>query len=153
MIRRSDNGVRHEGVAAPGACLAASPGKNVAAAPARRDYQDREGLGGAAAAAYRKIRSKSRSPRRMTGITAEKTPGQSGENRGRVVREQQKAGRQSGARPAGGDEETRTPDPLHAKQVLYQLSYIPAFSYSTESPPPAQPPAPGGVPSDPGMRF
>jgi hypothetical protein len=25
----------------------------------------------------------------------------------------------------GGDEETRTPDPLHAKQVLYQLSYIP----------------------------
>jgi len=24
-----------------------------------------------------------------------------------------------------GDEETRTPDPLHAKQVLYQLSYIP----------------------------
>ena len=27
----------------------------------------------------------------------------------------------------GGDEETRTPDPLHAKQVLYQLSYIPTF--------------------------
>ena len=26
---------------------------------------------------------------------------------------------------SGGDEETRTPDPLHAKQVLYQLSYIP----------------------------
>jgi hypothetical protein len=25
----------------------------------------------------------------------------------------------------GGDEEIRTPDPLHAKQVLYQLSYIP----------------------------
>ena len=28
----------------------------------------------------------------------------------------------------GGDEETRTPDPLHAKQVLYQLSYIPMGS-------------------------
>ena len=26
----------------------------------------------------------------------------------------------------GGDEGTRTPDPLLAKQVLYQLSYIPA---------------------------
>ncbi len=25
----------------------------------------------------------------------------------------------------GGGEETRTPDPLHAKQVLYQLSYTP----------------------------
>jgi hypothetical protein len=25
----------------------------------------------------------------------------------------------------GGDEETRTPDLLHAKQALYQLSYIP----------------------------
>src|SRR5215469_10330050 len=31
----------------------------------------------------------------------------------------------SQAFPIGGDEETRTPDPLHAKQVLYQLSYIP----------------------------
>jgi hypothetical protein len=26
----------------------------------------------------------------------------------------------------GGDEETRTPDPLLAKEVLYQLSYVPA---------------------------
>ena len=28
-------------------------------------------------------------------------------------------------RNRGGGEETRTPDPLHAKQVLYQLSYTP----------------------------
>ena len=30
-------------------------------------------------------------------------------------------------RPArdGGDEETRTPDPLLAKEMLYQLSYVP----------------------------
>ena len=27
---------------------------------------------------------------------------------------------------AGGDERTRTADPLLAKQVLYQLSYVPA---------------------------
>ena len=27
----------------------------------------------------------------------------------------------------GGDEESRTPDPLLAKQVLYQLSYTPAL--------------------------
>jgi hypothetical protein len=26
----------------------------------------------------------------------------------------------------GGDEETRTPDPLLAKEVLYQLSYVPS---------------------------
>ena len=26
---------------------------------------------------------------------------------------------------SSGDEETRTPDPLLAKEVLYQLSYIP----------------------------
>jgi hypothetical protein len=31
------------------------------------------------------------------------------------------------ARPGGGgDEETRTPDPLLAKEMLYQLSYVPA---------------------------
>ena len=28
---------------------------------------------------------------------------------------------------AGGDEGTRTPDPLLAKQTLFQLSYIPNF--------------------------
>ena len=27
----------------------------------------------------------------------------------------------------GGDEETRTPDPLLAKEMLYQLSYVPAL--------------------------
>lgn len=26
---------------------------------------------------------------------------------------------------AGGDEETRTPDPLLAKEMLFQLSYVP----------------------------
>ena len=40
-------------------------------------------------------------------------------------REKGKAPMKSGLFPIGGDEETRTPDPLHAKQVLYQLSYIP----------------------------
>ena len=29
------------------------------------------------------------------------------------------------ARGGGGDEETRTPDPLLAKEMLYQLSYVP----------------------------
>ena len=29
------------------------------------------------------------------------------------------------ARESGGDEETRTPDPLLAKEMLYQLSYVP----------------------------
>ena len=27
----------------------------------------------------------------------------------------------------GGDEETRTPDPLLAKEMLYQLSYVPVL--------------------------
>ncbi len=27
----------------------------------------------------------------------------------------------------GGDEETRTPDPLLAKEMLYQLSYVPSL--------------------------
>jgi hypothetical protein len=30
------------------------------------------------------------------------------------------------ARRGGGDEETRTPDPLLAKEMLFQLSYVPA---------------------------
>ena len=28
---------------------------------------------------------------------------------------------------SGGDEETRTPDPLLAKEMLYQLSYVPVL--------------------------
>ena len=31
----------------------------------------------------------------------------------------------SAGRKGGGDEETRTPDPLLAKEMLYQLSYVP----------------------------
>jgi hypothetical protein len=31
----------------------------------------------------------------------------------------------TGARADGGDEETRTPDPLLAKEMLCQLSYVP----------------------------
>jgi hypothetical protein len=44
----------------------------------------------------------------------------------------------------GGDEETRTPDPLLAKEVLYQLSYVPsavwwwAFLDSNQRPLPYQ---------------
>ena len=30
--------------------------------------------------------------------------------------------------PVGGDEESRTPDPLLARQVLSQLSYTPVYS-------------------------
>jgi hypothetical protein len=29
----------------------------------------------------------------------------------------------------GGDDRTRTDDPLLAKQVLYQLSYVPVFTF------------------------
>ena len=31
----------------------------------------------------------------------------------------------AGSTESGGDEETRTPDPLLAKEMLYQLSYVP----------------------------
>jgi hypothetical protein len=31
---------------------------------------------------------------------------------------------------SGGDEETRTPDPLLAKEMLFQLSYVPLASES-----------------------
>ena len=34
---------------------------------------------------------------------------------------------------SGGGEGTRTPDPLRAKQVLYQLSYIPKVAYGGAS--------------------
>ena len=33
--------------------------------------------------------------------------------------------RERAADGGGGDEETRTPDPLLAKEMLYQLSYVP----------------------------
>jgi hypothetical protein len=44
----------------------------------------------------------------------------SGSSRGRLVR------------LSGGDEETRTPDPLLAKEMLYQLSYVPVRSIVDE---------------------
>lgn len=34
---------------------------------------------------------------------------------------------------SGGDERTRTADPLHAKQVLYQLSYTPRHRFRATS--------------------
>jgi hypothetical protein len=33
-----------------------------------------------------------------------------------------------GAVERGGDEETRTPDPLLAKEMLFQLSYVPVLA-------------------------
>src|SRR5919106_6517906 len=39
----------------------------------------------------------------------------------------------------GGDERTRTADPLLAKQVLYQLSYVPASTCKNADPPSADP--------------
>jgi hypothetical protein len=51
----------------------------------------------------------------------------------------------AGLRGGGGDEETRTPDPLLAKEMLYQLSYVPelraewwAFLDSNQRPLPYQ---------------
>ena len=41
--------------------------------------------------------------------------------RGSTLELQVRVGRTEG----GGDEETRTPDPLLAKEMLYQLSYVP----------------------------
>jgi hypothetical protein len=37
----------------------------------------------------------------------------------------------------GGDERTRTADPLLAKQVLYQLSYVPLFACGDSEPRPS----------------
>ena len=37
----------------------------------------------------------------------------------------------------GGDERTRTADPLLAKQVLYQLSYVPLFACGNSEPRPS----------------
>jgi hypothetical protein len=36
------------------------------------------------------------------------------------------------ARGGGGDEETRTPDPLLAKEMLSQLSYVPLPSINLD---------------------
>ena len=36
--------------------------------------------------------------------------------------------------PCGGDDRTRTDDPLLAKQVLYQLSYVPALTGADDPP-------------------
>jgi hypothetical protein len=33
---------------------------------------------------------------------------------------------------SGGDEETRTPDPLLAKEMLFQLSYVPVLAGDAE---------------------
>jgi hypothetical protein len=38
-----------------------------------------------------------------------------------------------------GDERTRTADPLLAKQVLYQLSYVPVFTFGNFEPRPCTP--------------
>jgi len=35
---------------------------------------------------------------------------------------------------SSGDERTRTADPLLAKQVLYQLSYVPVFTFGNSEP-------------------
>src|SRR5438046_2851650 len=43
--------------------------------------------------------------------------------RGPIVELQVHVGRTEG----GGDEETRTPDPLLAKEMLFQLSYVPTL--------------------------
>jgi hypothetical protein len=40
---------------------------------------------------------------------------------------------------SGGDERTRTADPLLAKQVLYQLSYVPVFACGITKPGPCTP--------------
>jgi hypothetical protein len=46
---------------------------------------------------------------------------------------------QSAAFAFGGDERTRTADPLLAKQVLYQLSYVPLFTWGNAKPRPCTP--------------
>ena len=40
--------------------------------------------------------------------------------------------RSASDRQGGGDEETRTPDPLLAKEMLFQLSYVPVLTGGAE---------------------
>jgi hypothetical protein len=49
-------------------------------------------------------------------------------------------GRSEQGTSSGGDERTRTADPLLAKQVLYQLSYVPLLTCGNTSNRPCAPP-------------
>ena len=70
----------------------------------------------------------------LRAVTIDSMPGTRGSSRGSTRALQFGCGAASlrililpwTTRPvSGGDEETRTPDPLLAKEMLYQLSYVP----------------------------